>query len=331
MRLHYFLLTCCCACLAACTSTATKGPDTGVTPPSVGQPSAPASIEAALTQEAFTPYAALGQANNDGLAPDESASALATACITDAGYPNLISDVPMGFRLGGGLAFSQPFGAWGYLGVADAEQYGFEVPAGTAVQSLGLGDEIPSSNPDVQPTLTSAEYAATNKCATIAQDFSDTQEETSLAEIGTLSNDIYTEVLDNADVKTASKAWGACMTKNGYPYTDPVTAWRQELENMHDGKSGGVHINPGQSLTATQNRAQIAMATSEADCTQSTDLAGIYFAVQASYEQQLVNANQQSLTSSVQQYRVAYQKEVSKLPSLLSTTKVVPASTPTRQ
>ena len=35
---------------------------------------------------------------------------------------------------------------------------------------------------------------------------------------------------------------------------------------------------------------------------QSSDLAGIYFAVQASYEKQLVTANQQALTTAVSQY-----------------------------
>jgi hypothetical protein len=67
-------------------------------------------------------------------------------------------------------------------------------------------------------------------------------------------------------------------------------------------------------------QAQLAAAVSDANCTQSTDLAGIYFAVQASYEQQLVNANQQALTAAVRQYKAAYAKELSKLPALLRTT-----------
>ena len=41
-------------------------------------------------------------------------------------------------------------------------------------------------------------------------------------------------------------------------------------------------------MSAAANQAQIAAAVTDANCTQSTDLAGIYFAVQASYEQQLV-------------------------------------------
>jgi hypothetical protein len=38
--------------------------------------------------------------------------------------------------------------------------------------------------------------------------------------------------------------------------------------------------------------------------------------VQASYEQQVVNANASALTAAVQQYRAAYAKEVSKLNQL---------------
>ena len=58
-----------------------------------------------------------------------------------------------------------------------------------------------------------------------------------------------------------------------------------------------------------------------AGCTQSADLAGIYLAVEASYEQQIVNANQQALGSAVQQYKAAYAKELKQLPALLKTAK----------
>jgi uncharacterized protein YkwD len=74
------------------------------------------------------------------------------------------------------------------------------------------------------------------------------------------------------------------------------------------------------SLTAAQQAAQIAQAEADAACTQSTDLAGIFFAVQASYEQQIVDANQSQLTKAVQQYRAAYRKELGQLPTLLTTT-----------
>jgi hypothetical protein len=83
-------------------------------------------------------------------------------------------------------------------------------------------------------------------------------------------------------------------------------------------------INPNTPVSAAANQAQLAAATADASCTQSADLAGIYFAVQASYEQQLVNANQQALTAAVRQYRAAYARELSKLPALLRTTKARP-------
>jgi hypothetical protein len=48
--------------------------------------------------------------------------------------------------------------------------------------------------------------------------------------------------------------------------------------------------------------------------------------VQASYEQQIVNANASALAAAVQQYRAAYAKEVSKLPGLLKTASAQPFS-----
>jgi hypothetical protein len=97
----------------ACTAAAPKGPNVTVSTPSVGRPQPPSSVQAALSSEAFTPYAALGQSNNDGLAPGASGEALSSACLTAAGYPDS-GNVPFGIRLGpANLEFSQPWGARG--------------------------------------------------------------------------------------------------------------------------------------------------------------------------------------------------------------------------
>jgi hypothetical protein len=77
-------------------------------------------------------------------------------------------------------------------------------------------------------------------------------------------------------------------------------------------------------VSNSARQAQIATAVSDSGCTQSTDLAGIYFAVQASYEQQLVNSNQQALNAAVQQYRAAYKSELKKLSAQLKTAKAQP-------
>jgi hypothetical protein len=314
------LAACCCAALAACTAAAPKGPNTTVSTPSVGRPPPPVSAQAALSGEAFTPYAALGIATNDGLAPGESQYTLVGPCMSAAGYPGLtVSDFtgPLSISIGGGLAFTQPWGGWGYLGAADAQQYGFRVPPGAALTTLGLGGGL-LGNP---PSVPAAEQAAADKCGTIVQDFSNATQDGALAGIATLGNDISNDVQHDAAVKVATRAWAACMAKNGYTFGQPQAVWGQELQDMY----GGQHsISPSTPVSASAQQAQLAAAVTDSDCTQSSDLAGIYFAVQASYEQQLVNANQQALSAAVKQYRTAYAKELAKLPALLRTTKAQP-------
>ncbi len=192
--------------------------------------------------------------------------------------------------------------------------------------SLALTGELPPAYAgQVKPGLKVAiddEVTGIRTAGTVAQDFDDATGQRALAGIATLSNDIATDVQDHAAVKNATRAWTACMTRNGYSLGQPDTVFRQELRNMF----GDSHqISPASTVSATANRAQIATAVTDATCTDSADLAGIYFAVQASYEQQIVNANQQALTTAVQQYRTAYAKELKNLPTLLKTAKASPA------
>ena len=280
----------------------------------------PSSVQAALSRDAFTPYAALGQSDNDGLAPHESNFALAEACMTAAGYPSAgPGAIPVEFRAVG-LAFSQPWGDWGYLGIAEAQQYGFRVPPGAGLSALGI--DLPGAGNANPPSLPAAEQAAIGKCGTIGQNFFNASQNGALAGIQTLSNDILNDVAQDSAVKKATGVWTACMAKNGY--SQPQNLFFQEMQAMY----GNAHeINPAQPITTAANRAQLAAAVTDATCTQSADLAGIYFAVQASYEQQLVNANQQELTAAVQRYRTAYHKELSQLPALLRTAKAIPVGT----
>ena len=126
------------------------------------------------------------------------------------------------------------------------------------------------------------------------QDFSNAAQNGPLAGIQTMTNDIANDVLHDPAVKDATQAWSACMTRT-------ATASRSR-ECVRPGAAGHARrcsgsINASATpVSASARQAQIAAAVTDADCTQSSDLAGIYFAVQASYEQQLVNANQQALT-----------------------------------
>lgn len=313
------LAAACCAGLAACTATASRGPDVTVTTPAVGRPAPPESVQAALSRMAFTPYAALGQSGNDGLAPQESSANLGQSCMNVAGYPDSADALPIGVRITAGLAFSLDWGPWGYLGTADAQQDGFLPVPDRALDSLGLGGA--TANPVDPTTLPKAEQTAIGKCETIMQDAGNGVLSGPLSGIAAMGADIATDVQQDTAVKNATKAWDACMARNGYHVTDPQSAGRNEMSSVVGGKGA---VNAGQRISSSANEAQIAMAVTDSDCTRSSDLAGIYFAVQASFEQQIVSANQQALATAVQQYRAAYAGELKKLPSLLKTTRAQP-------
>jgi hypothetical protein len=337
-------LLACCAALASCAATAPNGPNTTVRTPSVGRPSAPASAQAALSSEAFTPYAALGISNDDGLAPGESQYALVGGCMSAAGYPGVtfgdgIVLVPLFLSSGGGgaggLAITLPWGGWGYLGTAGAQQYGFRVTPGAAFSNLDIGNlPTPPSGSNSAghvatspPNVPAAEEAAASKCGTIIRDFANAMQGGALAGIGTLANVINTDVQHDLAVQAATRAWSACMAKNGYAAEKPGAIFSQEMQVMY---GNGHPISPSAQVSAATNQAQIAAAVTDVDCTEASDLGGIYFAVQASYEQQLVSANHQALTAAVSQYRTAYTRELKRLPALLRTTKARPFRLVTR-
>jgi hypothetical protein len=307
IRTGLVLLACCCAALTGCTAAAHKGPDTTVTTPAVGRPPAPVSAQAALSSEAFTPYAAVGAVSGDGLAPADTYTALHAACMNDAGYGQYANNTAYeAFTGAEGITFAPPGGGWGYIGTAEAAQDGFNV------STPGLDSGL--ANPSSPPGLPAGAQAAVNKCASIVTDFNNAQFATSLADIETMAFGILGEVAQDPDVTNATKAWSACMARNGYAVSNPY-----KLAENGPPRSRP-RSNPGSGLTPTENEAQIAEAVADAGCTKTTDLAGIYFAVQASYEQQLVTANQQALGAAVRQYKASYTKELANLPALLGST-----------
>ncbi len=310
------LLAGCCAALAACTAAPPTGPNATVTRPAIGRPPAPASAQAALSSEAFTPYAGLGAVANDGLAPGDTYDALHTACMNAAGSGQYASMSPYAVRANRGLAFPQAWGPWGYIGVSVAAQVGFGSPSAGPGANSGPGSSGPASP---LASLPAAAQAAAGKCLNIVMDFNDAMFATALAGIETMNNDISTDVIQDPDFKKATKAWSACMAKNGYTTSDADTFALNELVAL------GLRASPGSGPTTTSTQKEsIAMAVTDAQCTLSSDLAGIYFAVQASYEQQFVTANQQALNVAVRQYKAAFAKELAKLPALLRTVSATP-------
>ncbi|MGH3402493.1 MAG: hypothetical protein ACRDRJ_08295, partial [Streptosporangiaceae bacterium] len=163
--------------------------------------------------------------------------------------------------------------------------------------------------------------AAAGKCGTIVQNFIFAMQAGPLAVITTLSNDISNDVQRDPPVKRATQAWSGCMARNGYSFHNAQDVFFTELRAVYGGHGP---INSANPVSSSAEKAQLAVAVTDATCTQSTDLAGIYFAVQTSYGQQLVNANQQTLATAVHRYRAAYARELHKLATLLRTAKAIP-------
>jgi hypothetical protein len=317
---HGWPLLVCCAVLTACTANGPKGPAATVTTPAVGRPPAPASVAAAMASEAFTPYAALGAADNDGLAPGDTYDALHTACMEDAGYGQYAELTPFPVRANRGLGFPQAWGPWGYVGTSLAAEEGFMAPEG------GPGGGGPGPGQNGQPgSLPAAAQAAAGKCFNILENFNNATLARYLSIVETLNNYIGADVINDGEFKAATKAWSACMAKQGFHSSD-ADAFAQQAQVML-----GQQPAPGQNVsgppgppTAAQNRAQIAMAVADANCTLSSDLSGIYFAVQADYEKQFVSANQQALDAGIREYKAAFAKALKTMPALLQTTSAVP-------
>jgi len=330
IRTGWRLLICCTALtastaltagtvLTACTASAPKRPDATVTTPVVGRPPAPVSAQAALSSEAFTPYAVLGAADNDGLAPGDTYDALHTACMNDAGYGQYAAQAPYAIRTNRGLGFAQAFGPWGYIGTALAAQQGFL--AGSEGPGGGPG---PPGGPF--GSLPAGAQAAAGKCFNILTNFNNAQFAHPMAIIETLNDYISTDVIQDGEFKRATRAWSACMARNGFSSSDADTFSQQAEVTLGLRPPPGQNpVGPPGTPTAAQNSAQIAMAVADANCTLSSDLAGIYFAVQASYEQQFVTANQQALNAGVREYKAAFARALKSLPALLRTASATPS------
>jgi len=132
-------------------------------------------------------------------------------------------------------------------------------------------------------------------------------------------------VINDGEFHAAMHRWSACMAKQGFHSSD-ANAFAQQAQIMlgqRPAPGQNPTVSPSQP-TAAQNQTQIAMAVADANCTLSSDLSGVYFAVQTSYEKQFVSANQQALNAGIREYKAAFAKTIKDLPSLLQTTSATP-------
>ena len=117
-------------------------------------------------------------------------------------------------------------------------------------------------------------------------------------------------MINDGEFHAAMRRWSACMSKQGFHSADANNFEQQAQEMLGQRLAPGQNPNgpPGQP-TAAQEKQQIAMAVADANCTLSSDLSGVYFAVQTSYEKQFVSANQQALNAGIREYKAAFAKD----------------------
>ena len=263
----------CCACSAG------TGPDAQAAP-TVGRPAQPASMAVALARQPLLDYAEVGITAADPLAPDEDESYLVAACMNRAGFPDVT---------GAGLEAFDPApvastsaGVWGFLGLTRAQQYGFAAPPGSA-----------AAGP--RPHYNAAELTASRACEQHAQSFI-TGDNTLLG--ATLMGAAGQETVSNAQFKAAVATWTRCMTAAGRQTTDPLQYAQDALATTA--------ASPGSAAFRTQ----IGEAIDDARCTDSSDLAGVYFALTDAYQLQLLTRDHAALDTAVGRYRHDFQHEM---------------------
>lgn len=211
----------------------------------------------ALTGELPPAYAGQVKSGLKVAIYDEVTGIHATGTVAELGTPTL--NVPTGTLVdvgSGAAAAAAAASASSASSSSSSSSSSSGVPPGAALTAIGIGGTPPASPPSLPP----AEAAAAGKCGTIIQDFSNATHDGALAGIATLGNDITSDVQHDPAVRSATRAWAACMAKNGYTFDQPMDVWGKELQAMF----GNGPRNLGAPVSASAQQAQLAAAVTDA-------------------------------------------------------------------
>ncbi|MFF4818519.1 hypothetical protein ACFY2K_28500 [Kitasatospora sp. NPDC001309] len=197
----------------------------------------------------------------------QARNALTVSCMHRAGFAGFTGD---------GLQAAQPpdnatalpAGAWGYLGAEAAATLGFHPPRRSAPR------------PDPAPAGSGEAYdGARVDCDRQTAERIGSPPAAGSRLVDRLFQESTTATARDARVVAATGQWTACMTAAGFRTTTP-----EELAH-------------GYSTTPDPTPAELAAARADADCTARSGLAGLWFAVLAGYQRQLIDHNAQALTA----------------------------------
>lgn len=234
------------------------------TPPELGSTAAPESGRGGLTGLPLSAYQADDRSSVKEI---RARNALIVACMHRAGFSAFTGD---------GLQAAQPpdnatalpAGPWGYLGTQAAATLGFHPPKRTAPR------------PDPAPAGAGEAYdGARVDCDRQAAERIGSPPAAGSRLVDRLFDESTKATAKDARVVAATGRWTACMTAAGFAATTP-----EELSHQYR-------------TTPEATPAELAAARADADCTARSELAGLWFAVLAGYQRQLIDRNAQALTA----------------------------------
>lgn len=158
-------------------------------------------------------------------------------------------------------------GSYGYIDQANAAARGF--------QSIVVDARPPGS----AAAMSTAETAAAKTCQSAADaelPFVPSAQQL-VAQLETTAESVTDS---DPRVVTATKAWSTCMQSQGYSTTDPGAL---------------AHGYRLQLAAGTVPAAEIQAALADVTCTRQTNLSGVYFAVEAGYQRELISQNSVAL------------------------------------
>ncbi|GJF35078.1 hypothetical protein KNE206_77780 [Kitasatospora sp. NE20-6] len=240
------------------------------TPPAIAAtPTAPATGYGGLTG---LPLSAYGTSEQDDVLLYRTNAALVARCMKNLGSASQAGrqKIQATTKTQEDKEAIHPAGAWGYIGSATAKRIGFHVAVPLPATRSPTGQALKDYNACWDEADKQLPSLAGTKGWKLTQD---------------LFGQSLQQVAADSRVGAARERWSACMGAMGHPADAPEKV------------AGG----PWDTEKPTSE--EIAAATANESCTQSSGLAAVYFAVLTGYQQQLISANVEVLAGYRKQVR----------------------------
>jgi hypothetical protein len=241
---------------------ASRGPDVEL--PSI--PSDPMAPTSYLAGVASLPWRDYVQSPAQAAAGQQAKFAVTVTCMHRRGY----SDFRKSLIQYASPDFSyEPGGPYGWIDKRKAARYGFHSsPADYATVHMSAAHISTVENARLEACLSQAAEELDGGKASDPRNLANQLFETS-----------WNLATRDPRVRAATERWAKCMHRHGLNLLSPPEAanWAGKTPNA--------------------SPREIVIATADADCTESSGLAGVFFAVDAGYQRELIRANASALAS----------------------------------